>query len=213
MASAVYRPLNNTSQEIRVIKILPAKSGRFDEALACTFEYISLVDDLETGFTALSYTWGDVVHDEDHPNGEQIARGLSDPSKALSSEPNTVEGVPVNIGENLLDALKYFRSEAAVKTTQRTLAQKPRFTPETRLWADALCINQEDLTGRNQQVSIMHQIYKHASRILVWPSILHYEAAIIDNFGSDNWNTTQSLLRSYNTKLITILQNPQFDKC
>ncbi|KAF7905706.1 hypothetical protein EAE99_012007 [Botrytis elliptica] len=218
MGSAIYRPLNSTSQEIRVIKILPAKSGRFDEALACIFEYISLVDDLETGFTALSYTWGDVVHDEDHPNGEQIARGLSEPSRALSSEPNTVDGVPVNIGINLLDALKYFRSEAAVKTTQRTSPQKPRFKPETCLWADALCINQEDLTERNQQVSLMHQIYKHASRILVWPSIPHSEgqkelATIIDSFGNDHWNTTQSLLRSHNKKLITILQNPQLDKC
>ncbi|KAF7944000.1 hypothetical protein EAE96_010411 [Botrytis aclada] len=65
---------------------------------------------------------------------------------------------------------------------------------------------------------MMHQIYKHASRILVWPSIPHYEgqrelAALIDNFGNDHWNTTQSLLRPHNNKLITILQNPQFDKC
>ncbi|KAF7888802.1 hypothetical protein EAF00_009102 [Botryotinia globosa] len=147
MASAIYRPLNNTSQEIRVIKILPAKSGRFDEALACTFDYVSSVGDLETGFPALSYTWGDVVRDEDHPNGELIARWLSGSSRVFSSDPNTIDGVPVNI---------------------------------------------------------------------VWPNIPHYEgqkelAPIIDSFGNDHWNTTQSLLRSHNTKLITILQNPQLE--
>ncbi|KAM0125845.1 hypothetical protein ACHAO1_010422 [Botrytis cinerea] len=218
MASTIYRPLNNTSQEIRVIKILPANSGRFDEGLACIFEYVSLVNVLGTGFTALSYTWGDVVHDENHPGDEQIARGFSDPPRAFLPEPNTVDGVPVSIGKNLLDALRYFRSEAAVRTTQRTSPQKPRFTPETRIWADALCINQEDLTERNQQVSMMHQIYKHASRILIWPSIPYYGgqkelAAIIDSFGNDHWKTTQSLLRPHNAKLIAILQNPRFDKC
>ncbi|TGO08907.1 hypothetical protein BTUL_0186g00110 [Botrytis tulipae] len=183
MANTIYRPLNNTRQEIRVIKILPAKSGRFDEALA--------LDDLVTGFTALSYTWGDVVRDEDHPNGELIARWLSGSSKVFSSDPNTVDGVPVNIGKNILDALRYFRYEASVKTTQLTSPQKPRFTLETCLWADALCSNQEDLTEGNQQEL----------------------AAIIDSFGNDHWNATQSLLRSHNTKLITILQNLQLDEC
>jgi Heterokaryon incompatibility protein (HET) len=36
------------------------------------------------------------------------------------------------------------------------------------LWADALCINQDDNLERNQQVSIMAQIYRQASRISVW---------------------------------------------
>lgn len=43
------------------------------------------------------------------------------------------------------------------------LPDRPR-----RLWADQLCINQEDIAERGQQVSLMNAIYKGADRILVW---------------------------------------------
>ena len=36
------------------------------------------------------------------------------------------------------------------------------------LWVDAICINQEDLTERRQQVAYMGRIYSAASRVLVW---------------------------------------------
>jgi hypothetical protein len=36
------------------------------------------------------------------------------------------------------------------------------------LWADAACINQEDLEERTQQVQIMAMIYAYASRVIVW---------------------------------------------
>ncbi|KFA68692.1 hypothetical protein S40285_02660 [Stachybotrys chlorohalonatus IBT 40285] len=37
-----------------------------------------------------------------------------------------------------------------------------------RLWADQLCINQDDLAERSHQVSLMNTLYKNARRILVW---------------------------------------------
>ena len=40
--------------------------------------------------------------------------------------------------------------------------------PSNLIWADAICINQNDNSERNQQVSIMNEIYRHASRIFVW---------------------------------------------
>ncbi|KAH6671946.1 heterokaryon incompatibility protein-domain-containing protein [Halenospora varia] len=36
------------------------------------------------------------------------------------------------------------------------------------LWADAVCINQEDILERGHQVNIMIKIYQNASRVLVW---------------------------------------------
>jgi hypothetical protein len=36
------------------------------------------------------------------------------------------------------------------------------------VWADAICINQDDILERNQQVSIMNQIYLRASRVYIW---------------------------------------------
>jgi hypothetical protein len=39
---------------------------------------------------------------------------------------------------------------------------------ERRLWADQICINQEDMEERSQQVQFMNMIYKNASEVLVW---------------------------------------------
>jgi hypothetical protein len=36
------------------------------------------------------------------------------------------------------------------------------------LWVDAVCINQEDMQERNQQVNIMADIYQQAERVIVW---------------------------------------------
>jgi len=36
------------------------------------------------------------------------------------------------------------------------------------LWIDAICINQDDLAERRQQVELMTDVYKNAKRVLVW---------------------------------------------
>jgi hypothetical protein len=38
----------------------------------------------------------------------------------------------------------------------------------SRLWIDSICINQNDTDERTQQVAKMAQIFKHASRVLIW---------------------------------------------
>ncbi|ORY15938.1 heterokaryon incompatibility, partial [Clohesyomyces aquaticus] len=36
------------------------------------------------------------------------------------------------------------------------------------IWVDAVCINQEDLLERNQQVAMMSQIYKSATTVRIY---------------------------------------------
>ena len=36
------------------------------------------------------------------------------------------------------------------------------------MWADAVCINQNDLDERSSQVSIMSKIYKDAKKCQIW---------------------------------------------
>ena len=36
------------------------------------------------------------------------------------------------------------------------------------LWIDSICINQEDKQERSQQVALMHEIYGHGMRNLIW---------------------------------------------
>ncbi|PKK45416.1 hypothetical protein CI102_11945 [Trichoderma harzianum] len=43
------------------------------------------------------------------------------------------------------------------------LPNRPR-----RLWADQICINQDDIAERSQQVKLMNAVYKNASKVLVW---------------------------------------------
>jgi len=58
----------------------------------------------------------------------------------------------LNVSQNLDAALKHLRFEA-----------EPRV-----LWVDAICINQEDLQERAQQVSLMGDIYRRAWQVVVW---------------------------------------------
>jgi len=50
-----------------------------------------------------------------------------------------------------------------------TALQHLRHETDTRtLWIDAICINQKDKTEQSEQVVQMNQIYKSASRVIVW---------------------------------------------
>jgi Heterokaryon incompatibility protein (HET) len=63
-----------------------------------------------------------------------------------------IDGHEVEVRENLYRALFNIREE-----------NKDRF-----VWADAVCINQDDLEERNRQVSLMAFIYSRAQAVLVW---------------------------------------------
>lgn len=39
---------------------------------------------------------------------------------------------------------------------------------ERRLWVDAVCINQGNVNEKNEQIPLMMDIYKHATRIVAW---------------------------------------------
>ena len=39
---------------------------------------------------------------------------------------------------------------------------------ERRIWADQICINQDDMVERGEQVRFMNEIYKRASHVVVW---------------------------------------------
>jgi hypothetical protein len=41
-------------------------------------------------------------------------------------------------------------------------------TRERSLWVDSLCINQQSIPEKNQQVKLMGDIYKNAERVLIW---------------------------------------------
>lgn len=61
--------------------------------------------------------------------------------------------VMTEVGQNLSEALQYLQHHDS---------------EENLYWIDALCINQQDIAERNQQVRIMRYIYSRASTVLIW---------------------------------------------
>lgn len=57
---------------------------------------------------------------------------------------------------------------AATKNLYSALQCLRKRAPSQLVWADAICINQNDSQERNQQLSIMKQIYLFASRVFIW---------------------------------------------
>ncbi|KAH7333391.1 heterokaryon incompatibility [Rhexocercosporidium sp. MPI-PUGE-AT-0058] len=64
----------------------------------------------------------------------------------------TYDGKSISVTSNLLDALQKFCG----------------LENKTRLWADALCINQQDNLEKNRQVAMIATIYSNASKVFVW---------------------------------------------
>lgn len=88
--------------------------------------------------------------------------GHSESYMALSyvwGEPNftdviLIEGKRLAITNSLGAALRRLRPPAG--------------HPPLRIWVDQICINQRDTVERNNQVRLMHAIFRDASRVLVW---------------------------------------------
>jgi hypothetical protein len=62
------------------------------------------------------------------------------------------DGQAIAVSRNLETALRHLRLSDRVRI----------------VWADALCINQQDIPERNFHVSIMSLIYRYAKRVVVW---------------------------------------------
>ncbi|EAQ93529.1 hypothetical protein CHGG_01764 [Chaetomium globosum CBS 148.51] len=91
----------------------------------------------------------EVVSLDDKPSFEAISYTWGDPSDMTLLSCN---GSKVKIPRNLENALRRLR-----------YTDRPRY-----VWADSVCINQQDIPERGQQVSIMRNIYLSSERVLVW---------------------------------------------
>lgn len=82
-------------------------------------------------------------------------------SHATAQDEDTAEiildGSPFKVGRNLEDAL-------------RALRELPEVRAGLLVWADALCICQDDIQERNVEVTRMYSIYKNSARVALWLS-------------------------------------------
>ncbi|KAF4536436.1 Heterokaryon incompatibility protein [Lasiodiplodia theobromae] len=106
---------------------------------------------------------------ESHPPYEALSYVWGD--TATSGSTIILEGKPKGVTENLAAALHHLRLE-----------NEPR-----KLWVDALCIDQEDINERDDQVIHMKEIYQHCATDLLWlgddSSIIEKGAAAMKSMG------------------------------
>ncbi|KAJ4290281.1 hypothetical protein N0V90_010496 [Kalmusia sp. IMI 367209] len=88
-----------------------------------------------------------IVDTNNAPSYIALSYVWGDPANPL---PIYIDGKVVRITQNLHSVLLHFRKTPAL------------------LWADALCINQQDIPEKNTQVNMMSSIYQHAATVAVW---------------------------------------------
>ncbi|KXX77936.1 Heterokaryon incompatibility protein 6, OR allele [Madurella mycetomatis] len=133
-SASVYRPLDPSRREIRLLELLATAPG--DKVYAsCRLTTVSL--DEKPRFMALSYVWG----------------------KPSVTDTILLNGVKRQVTKNLAAALRCLTP--GVQKNQRT-------GTNSRLWIDALCINQDDIPERNHQVSLMGELYSSATGVFSW---------------------------------------------
>lgn len=121
------------------------------------FEYESLVEDDEIRLLHLQPGIGDgdvrfslhTVKLDDNPSYEALSYCWGD-----SNDTRLVycEGMSLQITYSLFTALKHLRQSGE----------------ERVIWADAVCINQNDIAEKSAQVQLMSRIYSQPSRVLIW---------------------------------------------
>jgi len=157
--SKKYMPLQNNSSEIRLAILNPASNFEADIEL-------HLVHSSLRGSRC------------NVPGEENIA---SPPRySALSyvwgdnkiTKPIILNGQETTVTSNLESALRHLRLE----------------NDERRLWIDALCINQDDIPERNDQILLMRDIYVMAEKVIVWLGDAGPNSGFAMNFVSEHVN-------------------------
>lgn len=127
-------------------------------------------------YNALSYTWGSPFADNDGEdrNWENL------PSRLV-----LMNGTYLTVRQNLYRALSQF---AALDISGF-------------FWIDALCINQNDIKERNEQVAMMGHIYANAETVVVW-------------LGEEDWNSKVAtiFLETFLPKLEALVEREDRDR-
>lgn len=106
--------------------------------------------DFQPKYEALSYTWGPTEDSEIAYIEPEMQNCTA--AAILNDRREGGECVTLELRQNLTLALRHLRYADKVRV----------------MWIDALCINQEDISERNEQVKRMANIYRMAHRVVAW---------------------------------------------
>lgn len=157
--TSVYKDLPLLSNDIRLLTIHP---GDEQEPLKCSLAVVPLGDFSKHPEGVYRWSNGE-VHESDWQ-----------PDISLQNEVQWVpnyEALSYTWGdagnESFLEINNKFQEPVRASLNSALLALRLK-SQERQLWVDALCINQDDLQERSEQVQRMQSIYQRACRTIVW---------------------------------------------
>lgn len=170
MASTIqYQPLDSNRNEIRLISVF---HGEPSSTLHAHLFHVSLDIDSANNeppaYDALSYCWSDVTGIREAGQGSGILRRIQDfifPPQHTHAPLQgyiDIDGKLLSLAPNLEAALRRLRSP----------------TEDLIIWIDAICINQDKISERNEQVRKMRHIYGAAKTVRVWLGESYGESAV-----------------------------------
>lgn len=139
MGAYSYQPLDASRSQIRLLKIDRSLSPT--AKVRCHLEVFDLYN--APHYTGLSYRWTYLEPDT-----------AQRPSPEVTKKSMVVDGKLFYVSENLANFLEVFR-------------EQPQNEP-IWLWIDQICINQEDIPERNQQIRLMSDIYIRCQTVIIW---------------------------------------------
>ena len=166
----IYQRLPNPQRSIRLLSIAP---GWPLEPISVGLVTIEDIKEAPV-YDALSYVWGTALDpDPILCNGvpKQVTTNLSSALRAFrplpSQDPEAAHqhGLDVIGAGDVLHSSRHLWREFATNKWERPLEDH---ADVFFLWIDALCINQEDLEERANQIRTMREIYEKAQKVRVW---------------------------------------------
>jgi Heterokaryon incompatibility protein (HET) len=160
-----------------------------------------------SGYLALSYVWKDSLDNHSvlgtryREMEEMVAAGGSSARQVLESSGNSnlleeifggKEGVAANTTEIIVDGRPVIVGKNLEKAL-RTLREIPEVKNGVRVWVDALCINQSNISEKNVEVKRMGDIYKKAERVVSWLGDERDQSGLALEFMSTLGRFTRSL--------------------
>jgi hypothetical protein len=144
-----YEPLSKNPDEITLLKLMPPSSSG-----DIKIEIIRVPSSAPPAYEALSYVWGSPERTHEvtvRTSSKKCLPRLSRRRRFLFGRPK-FKLSHLAISRNLFIALQHL-----------SFAKKPRL-----LWIDAICINQDDIVERSEQVKKMASIYGSARLVILW---------------------------------------------
>lgn len=139
-----YTPIPPKTDQIRLLTLLPASDENAE--IAVTLQNISTKSAAQH-YEALSYVWGSP---ENPVTIRVVTSSTTEPVEDVSS--SACVTAPLRVTQNLANALRHLRRPNSART----------------LWIDAICIDQQNIAERSEQVGKMAQVYNSAVRVVIW---------------------------------------------